>query len=75
MNEWSTINRQAMQYLNNLKSERGGQCKSEVLEENSISKEHTFWQSLTGEDEEVEDEVDQPTVTVLTKLVLISKVL
>ena len=58
----------AMQYLNNLKSERGGQCKSEVLEENSISKEHTFWQSLTGEDEEVEDEVDQPTVTVLTKV-------
>ena len=64
-----SINQKAMQYLNNLKSERGGQCKSEVLEETSISKEHTFWLSLTGENEEVEDEVDQPIVTVLTKFV------
>ncbi|ESN97697.1 hypothetical protein HELRODRAFT_85143, partial [Helobdella robusta] len=48
----------ANQYLNNLKSERGGNSSYEVLEETDTAPTHVFFESLTGEDVEYEDKVD-----------------
>jgi len=48
----------AMQYLNNLKSERGGKAKAHTLEEATTDDSHPFYEFLTAEDEADEDETD-----------------
>lgn len=58
----------AMQYLHTLKSDRGGHCQSEVVEDDSTPRSHVFWESLTGENEWLEDEKEVITPTVLHKV-------
>nr|ATE46283.1 actin-modulating protein EWAM-P4 [Lumbricus terrestris] len=58
----------AMQYLQNLKAERGA-ATSKTLEEEHIDKSHEFYTSLTGEDEDLpEDETDSAAVKTLLRV-------
>lgn len=53
----------ALQYLQNLKAERGS-AKSETLEEDVCPKDHPFYEALSGPDEEIEAD---PTDDIRTK--------
>lgn len=59
----------AMQYLANLKSERGN-ATSKTLEEEHIDKSHPFYEALTGEDESdsPEDQPDKATEKTLLRV-------
>ncbi|KAK2187184.1 hypothetical protein NP493_176g01064 [Ridgeia piscesae] len=57
----------AMQFLSELKSERGN-ADSETLDEDGLSSAHEFYESLTGEDEEDEDVPDEGGITELYKV-------
>nr|Q8MPM1.1 RecName: Full=Gelsolin-like protein 2; AltName: Full=Actin-modulator; Short=EWAM-P2 [Lumbricus terrestris]ATE46281.1 actin-modulating protein EWAM-P2 [Lumbricus terrestris]CAD43405.1 gelsolin-like protein [Lumbricus terrestris] len=58
----------AMQYLQNLKAERGA-ATSKTLEEEHIDKSHEFYTSLTGEDEDLpEDQTDSAAVKTLLRV-------
>lgn len=48
----------AMQFLQELKSERGN-ASSETLTEDDVADSHPFMEALTGEDEDDEDETDE----------------
>jgi gelsolin len=59
----------AMQYLNNLKSDRGN-AQSETLEEDSTPKDHIFYTTLTEQDvpDQPFDHADTPGEKVLSKV-------
>lgn len=49
---------QAMQYCQQLESDRNGKAKAETFEEGAISEEHDFYKSLTGEDDDDDDDIE-----------------
>ncbi|KAI0221917.1 Gelsolin-like protein 2 [Lamellibrachia satsuma] len=57
----------AMQFLSELKSERGN-ADSETLDQDGLSSTHDFYEALTGEDEEDEDVPDEGGITELYKV-------
>ena len=53
-----------MQFLQQLKSERGGRARSETLDQRRCAPEHPFMKALAAQPEpKDEDEVDQPEDT------------